>query len=147
MGHDICTEASYPYTGDVSLDTLPCFWNINPPVCPEVGLSKDRISGYKSVTPDSMEDLMSAVAEQPVTVGIATEGWNGYRGGIFTGCTSTKNGHAVLVVGYTQEYWKIRNSWGADFGENGYIRIQKGAGGDGMCGLLKDPSYPVVTSQ
>ena len=44
--------------------------------------------------------------------------------------------HAVLIVGWGiddgQEYWKIKNSWGAAFGEDGYYRICKGKG---ACGI------------
>merc|ERR1711962_1023735 len=48
-----------------------------------------------------------------------------YKGGIFSGCTTTKTDHAVTVVGYGSEggvdYWLIKNSWGSNWGENGYI--------------------------
>ena len=74
--------------------------------------------------------------------------------------------HAVLAVGYTQDYWLIRNSWGEDWGENGYIRLTRendkkqyrdddpSSGVDckpypkedhpmGESGCLYDSSYPV----
>lgn len=31
--------------------------------------------------------------------------------------------HAVLLAGYTDTYYLIKNSWGATWGENGYIRV------------------------
>ena len=44
--------------------------------------------------------------------------------------------HAVTVVGYGREkgmdYWLIKNSWGVDWGEDGYMRLQRGVG---MCGI------------
>merc|ERR1712137_484693 len=82
-------------------DTIPCFWNVNPPQCAAVGLSHDRVSGYQKVTPKSEQELMSAVAQQPVHVDVSTDSWLTYSGGIFDGCGSSPGiGHAVLVVGY-----------------------------------------------
>ena len=46
--------------------------------------------------------------------------------------------HAVLAVGYGtdystgQEYWLVKNSWGDNWGENGFIRIKMGT-----CGIEK----------
>ena len=38
--------------------------------------------------------------------------------------------HAVVFVGWGTEsgtdYWIVRNSWGSDWGEKGYFRIQRG---------------------
>jgi len=55
--------------------------------------------------------------------------------------------HGVLVVGYSQvnspPFWKVKNSWGAAWGEAGYIRIAVVAG-DGLCGIQMQPVYPIV---
>lgn len=32
-----------------------------------------------------------------------------------------EGGHAVLMVGYTETHWIVRNSWGSDFGDKGYF--------------------------
>ena len=52
------------------------------------------------------------------------------------GCTDNSTNHAVTVVGYGEEegekYWLIKNSWGAGWGEDGYIRLRRGVG---MCGV------------
>ena len=44
-----------------------------------------------------------------------------------------KGGHAIKVVGYGSEegvdYWICANSWGADWGENGFFRIKQGDSG------------------
>ena len=33
--------------------------------------------------------------------------------------------HAVLLVGYTADYWIVKNSWGTSFGENGFIYVSR----------------------
>ena len=59
----------------------------------------------------------------PVTVAIAASSWSTYESGVFTSTESTVN-HAVLLVGYGEtdageKFWKVRNSWGASYGEGG----------------------------
>ena len=58
--------------------------------------------------------------------------------------------HGVLLVGYGCEgeikWYKLKNSWGSGWGEEGYIRIGRGAeyGSEGECGVLLEGSYPVL---
>jgi len=98
------------------------------------------------------ESLMSALANGPVSVAIEADqaAFSAYGGGVLTGTCGDALDHGVLVVGYGedkgQKYWKVKNSWGASWGENGYIRLERGMGGKGQCGILSEPSYPVVNS-
>ncbi len=65
-----------------------------------------------------------------------------YGGGIFNGVCGQYD-HAVTAVGFGNEngveYWIIRNSWGATWGEQGHIRIQAG----GNC-LITFDSTPAI---
>merc|ERR1712003_383046 len=68
----------------------------------------------------------------------------GYGGGVFKGCSSglfksNTLDHGVQAVGYTSDYWKVRNSWGASWGEKGYIRMARGKN---YCGIAQSASYP-----
>jgi cathepsin L len=72
-----------------------------------------------------------------------------YRGGILNNSACpTQIDHAVAMVGYGnesgQDYWIVRNSWGASWGESGYIRIAA-VDGDGICGC-QNYSYLVSTN-
>ena len=76
------------------------------------------------------EDQIRAMLEEgPVSVSIAAKWLNGYKGGLIN-CTAEGIDHAVLLVGYGREngfeYWKLRNSWGPHFGEEGYFRFVRG---------------------
>lgn len=56
--------------------------------------------------------------------------FNAYRGGVMTHATPDSGGHAVLITGWGSQngiaYWKIRNSWGSNWGEHGYCRMIRG---------------------
>jgi len=121
-----------------------------------------RITSFTDVKPNSCADLMAAVQKQPVSVAIDAQvaGFQSYSGGIFS-ASGNQLDHAVLLVGYgtdgADEYWKVKNSWGATWGDKGYIRMKKfcaptgrqllgGGGGNsgGTCGILMNPSFPIV---
>ena len=71
-----------------------------------------------------------------------------YKSGVLsdpTQCTAAPS-HAVTVVGLTKDYYVIKNSWGTVWGEEGYLRLKRGVGGDGMCHIALAPSYPVKAS-
>ena len=70
-----------------------------------------------------------------------------YKNGVLDdNACGTEINHAVTAVGYGneegKEYVIVRNSWGADWGENGYIRMAIIKDGPGVCGLLLDSVRP-----
>lgn len=112
------------------------------------------IDGYEDVPPRNEIALQKAVAHQPVSVAIEASGraFQLYSSGVFTGRCGTDLDHGVVVVGYGTvnglDYWSVRNSWGTNWGENGYIRIQRNGLGSraGKCGIAIEPSYPTKTN-
>jgi len=101
----------------------------------------------------SMEELMAAVNKQPVSVAIEADesAFQFYADGVLTTGCGTNLDHGVLLTGYgvTEDegvkYWNIKNSWGPEWGSNGYIKILRGAPQEGgECGILESASYPVL---
>jgi len=81
-----------------------------------------------------------------LAVCVDAESWQFYEGGVLTNCTSNTIDHCLQLTGYNNygksgSYWSLRNSWGEDWGMNGYIWI---AIGNDLCGIGEYPSYPVV---
>jgi len=140
--NDICTEDSYAYKGtEGSCSTSGC----------TAALKKGSVTGHVDV--DATEDaLAEAVSAGPVSVAIqANTIFQFYHGGVMGGLCGATLDHGVLVVGYGvdsgKKYWKVKNSWDVNWGEAGFVRMKKGKGGKGQCGILSGPpSYPVIAS-
>ena len=136
----VTTEAAYPYTAQDG-------------TCVAKGLPvAATLSGFKDVPTNSETALMTAIVQQPVSVAVEADQdvFQLYAGGVMTKACGTNLDHGVLAVGYGtvggQDYWLVKNSWGADWGAKGYIMLGRGAkfGATGQCGIQMDPSYPVV---
>jgi hypothetical protein len=133
----IDTEAAYPYTGRAGT----CSYEPS-----EAGAA---IGSWTNIPEGDEAALLDAVATVgPVSVAVdASIGWQLYLGGIMRPllCSSNpkKMDHGVAVVGYGTEggtdYWIVRNSWGARWGEKGYARVLRGKN---ACGIANSASYP-----
>eukprot|EP00792_Barthelona_sp_PAP020_P004207 TRINITY_DN1960_c0_g1_i1.p1 TRINITY_DN1960_c0_g1~~TRINITY_DN1960_c0_g1_i1.p1 ORF type:complete len:347 (-),score=71.20 TRINITY_DN1960_c0_g1_i1:12-1019(-) len=94
----------------------------------------DQLKSYEllPVTKDYVNLYKQNVAKGPIAIGIASKSLKYYKRGIISNpraCLGNLN-HAVLIVGMSFQqsngeiaYWKIQNSWGEDYGENGFIRV------------------------
>jgi len=124
------SDADYPWTGQQE----PCQFNPQ-----DVAAT---IAGYKNVTDEN--DLMTQVSKGPVLAAVDADSWQFYDSGIFTGPCGSNLDLEVLVVGYGSQggidYWMIQNSWGPEWGEDGYILLERGSN---LCGIASDACYPV----
>ena len=127
------TEEDYPYEGKDG-------------TCSKAKAAKHVVSikGYKDVPQNEEAQLASAVEKGPVSVAIEADqrGFQMYKSGVFSGTCGTKLDHGVLVVGYTADAWIVKNSWGATWGEQGFIEMKRGVSASGICGIAMQPSYP-----
>lgn len=89
----------------------------------------------------------------PVSIAFeVVDGFRDYMSGVYTS-TTCKNSpsdvnHAVLAVGYGSldgvDYWLVKNSWGADWGDEGFFKIQRGVN---MCGVAVCNSFPIEVTK
>ncbi|XP_954973.1 cysteine protease precursor, tacP, putative [Theileria annulata] len=76
-----------------------------------------------------------------VTIGVSDSFFD-YKSGIYDGDCSVNLNHAVLLVGEgydpktKKRYWIIKNSWGRDWGEDGFMRLERTNEGNDKCGIL-----------
>merc|ERR1712212_98754 len=127
----LASEAQYLYE---NLDPrLKC-----PAVVPVFNQGARITDSYYTYQGD--ENLMKKLVYQhgAVVAAVKSQGpFSPYEGGVFAGCPPTERvDHAITVVGYGREggldYWLIKNSWGPYWGENGFIKLQRGVN---MCGI------------
>jgi len=146
----ICELSSYPYECG-SGPTTACKSSQCNEECTKA-LQPGDVTGFTPVASNSESALESAVASQPVSVAIEADKsvFQHYTQGLVTSSAcGTALDHGVLAVGYgvdgSNKYWKVKNSWGAQWGESGYVRILRGSSViGGECGILKQAAYPHV---
>lgn len=144
----MCSEEDYPYVSENGIVPDQC----------SIGckiVSGSAVKSFVDVVINSEESLMAAVAQQPISVAIEADSstFQFYKSGVMTGRCGAKLDHGVLAVGYGTssdgiDFWKVKNSWGPNWGEDGYVRLQRGKktifNKSGECGILKDASFPVL---
>lgn len=99
-----------------------------------------------NVPTDKVSALRAAIAKGPTTVAVYADadGFLNYHSGIyndFSACEGQVD-HAITAVGYGSEggndYWIVKNSWGANWGEAGFGRLAIKGDGRGICGIMSD---------
>jgi len=107
--HGITSEAAYPYKAVKGTCTT--------------NSGSFKISGHTSAT--GCTALANAINSRPLAVGIDATNWSPYKSGVFNNCGTAIN-HGVLLVGITDQYWRVKNSWGTGWGEAGFVRLARG---------------------
>ncbi|PWA95675.1 peptidase C1A [Artemisia annua] len=126
-------EKDYPYTGN---DTGSCKFDKNKVVA--------SVRNFSVVSLDEDQIAANLVKSGPLAVALNAVYMQTYVGGVSCPYVCSKRlNHGVLLVGYgaagysetrktKKPYWIIKNSWGPEWGENGYYKICKG---HNVCGV------------
>jgi C1A family cysteine protease len=102
---------------------------------------KVKVTGYQRVGQNDETEMKKYVGSTgPLSVCVAAKTWHGYKSGVMSTC-DTQVDHCVQIVGYGEangkNYWKVRNSWGTKWGEDGFLRIEIGKN---LCKIAGNPS-------
>jgi C1A family cysteine protease len=128
-------ESEYPYTAEDGT----CAYNAQ--------LVTKTNAGYTLIATKSVNALETSIVNMPTSILIEADQdvFQLYSSGVITsGCGATLD-HAVLAVGYNSDSFIVKNSWGADWGDEGYVYIGNSGSansGDGVCGILSQPVVP-----
>lgn len=145
QGGGIASEDDYPYVSGTSGKRQQCNQEAKAKIA-------GKFTGTRYISDHNETQVLAALQnEGPISITVYAAGlWQHYTGGIVTDCQAPVllgTDHAVLAVGYGKEngvpYWLVKNSWGPDWGENGYIRI---AHGKNQCNVANFMSYVVTAA-
>ena len=114
-----------------------------------------QVSGYHAITPFNQNILETSLLSNTIAVNIdaSSSVFQFYQQGIISSNCGKLPDHSVLLVGYGEEsdgtqYWKIQNTWGINWGEEGYARLLRNGSTKewGMCGITTSPYQPYRNS-
>jgi C1A family cysteine protease len=110
------SDASYPYKAR----DQTCKYDQT-----KVVSSVSDINCYEGVSNADLQTYLTNVG--PLSIAVDADDFQMYDSGVLD-CTGDQLDHGVLLVGYTPTYWIIKNSWGKNWGESGFVRVNNQAG-------------------
>lgn len=148
MKHGLNSERAYPYTSGTGTTGR----------CDSAKEQKSvaNIDGAYYISSRDQKDvnetfIINALAQVgPLSIGINANHLQTYVKGVLSPSVCLQRlDHGVAMVGYGVDrdntyYWKVRNSWGKSWGEEGYFRISRG---DNTCGIADDVSVGYINQQ
>jgi len=148
--YGIDKESDYPYTGSNG-------------TCHQTDFTPlEKVTSFVQVPKADSEAMKAELANGPLSIGINGMPIQFYMSGVFDPfsflCPASLD-HGVLLVGYgvasasswifwteDKPFWRIKNSWGSGWGENGYFRLKRAVTkGVGICGVTEDATRPILS--
>lgn len=138
----IDTEASYPYKG---VDGTCAFNKDN------IGATIDSCFDVKHQDEAALESAVATIGPVSIAIDAHLKSFQLYKEGVYHDrmCSSVRLDHGVLAVGYMnattkngKNYWIVKNSWGEEWGDKGYIHMAKDH--KNACGVATMATYPVA---
>lgn len=135
-GHAITTQDVYPYYAQQQQ-------------CQQAaGTYQVSVQGYQAISPteESLQQAVSSIG--PIAAAIDATNLQFYAGGVYRDdeCVYGQVNHGILVVGYGSEggrdYWLVKNSWGPQWGENGYFKLIRNK--NNQCNIATYAMYPIL---
>jgi len=112
------------------------------------------ITGVKYGPKNNEAALMKLLQDRPTTLYFdVTDSFQHYHYGVYEDryCDPVHTNHAMTLVGYGTgdqgDYWTVKNSWGTQWGKDGYVQVRRDPQNCGDCGLCDFPIYPTVFSE
>ncbi|CAF1377160.1 unnamed protein product [Adineta steineri] len=133
------SEDTYPYKGHEET----CTFNTSKVVV--------KVCGFVNISSGNEDALKQAVALiGPIATAVdaSRTSFQMYQSGVYEEpqCSSDQPSHGIFIVGYGNEsgkdYWLLKNSWGTDWGEQGYIKLIRNKNNE--CAIATMPSYPII---
>ena len=126
----LCTESEYAYTAkDGTCQASKCSFDAG-------------VTGRVNIPEGDIDALLEATESTPLAIAVDASTWSFYRSGIHKSTGHNLN-HGVQLEGFhinsaDGDFLHVRNSWGARWGESGYIRLDVQANS----GAADSASYP-----
>ena len=134
QGGRLAAAKDYPYTAR----SKNCLGSGKPDA-----MISARLTEHEDVL-GSEDSFIAALAEGAVAVAIqASSRFRAYSSGVFSQHCNNHANHAVTAVGYTPDYILLKNSWGGEWGDRGFVRVSRGGGYS--CHMYDYASFPVLS--